>query len=104
MKPVNESSACTVTAQFYGVDGLPSTPNTVRGRLRDVTNNRVLQDWTDLSAASSVDIQVPASLNDIYNDRKALQEHALAVQAEYGQDDQYTDEIRYKVKNLSAFK
>lgn len=105
MNIVKESSACTVRARFFDEVDIPATPTTVRWRLRDVTNGRLLQDWTSVSATSPVvEITVPASLNAISNDRKQYQEHALSVQADAGDTDQYTDEVRYKVQNLSAFK
>lgn len=105
MNIVKESSACTVRARFFDENDLPATPTTVRWRLRDVTNGRVLQEWATISASSPiVEITVPASLNAISNDRKQYQEHALSVQADTGDTEQYTDEVRYKVQNLSAFK
>lgn len=105
MNIVKESSACTIRARFFDENDVPATPTTAQWRLRDVTNNRVLQDWTTINVTSStVQIVVPASLNAISNDRRAYQEHALSVQANVGDSEQYTDEVRYKVQNLSAFK
>jgi hypothetical protein len=70
-----------------------------------VTNDRLLQDWTPITVTSdTAQIVVPASLNAINNDRRRYQEHALSVQANVGETEQYTDEVRYKVQNLSAFK
>jgi hypothetical protein len=105
MKTIKEASTCTVRARFFSPSDVSVTPTTVRWRLRDVTNNRVLQEWADTTAESGyVDIVVPASLNDIFSDRTRYQEHALSVQANVGDTEQYTDEARYRVQNLSAFK
>lgn len=105
MHTVKESSACTVRVRFFDDNDVPATPTTARWRLRDVTNERLLQEWTDITVASPVvTIIVPASLNAISNDRRRFQEHALSVQANVGETEQYTDEVRYKVQNLSAFK
>ena len=105
MTTINEASTCTVRARFYDPASVAVTPTTARWRLRDVTNGRVLQDWTDVAVTNVyADITVPAQLNVIQNDRVRYQEHALSVQANVGDTEQYTDEVRYKVKNLSAFK
>jgi hypothetical protein len=105
MNTVKESSACTIRARFFDGNDVPATPTTAQWRLHDVTNGRLLQDWTPLTVTSDVvQIVVPASLNAITNDRKRFQEHALSVQANVGDTEQYTDEVRYRVQNLSAFK
>jgi hypothetical protein len=105
MSTVNEASTCTVRARFYSPASVPVQPTTARWTLRDTTNGRLLQDWTDITVTDVyADITVPAQLNVIQNDRVRYQEHALSVQANVGDTEQYTDEVRYKVKNLSAFK
>lgn len=105
MKPVNEWSACSFTAYFYGADGQPSTPTGIQWRLRDVSSNRVLQDWTALATgATTVEITVPADLNVIVDDRRRYEEHAIAIRAEPGDDGQYIEELIYQVKNLKAFR
>jgi hypothetical protein len=105
MNTVKEASVCTVRARFFDGNDVPATPTSARWRLRDVTNDRLLQDWTPITVTSdTAQIVVPASLNAISNDRRRYQEHALSVQANVGETEQYTDEVRYKVQNLSAFK
>jgi hypothetical protein len=105
MNTVKESSALTLRVRFFDDNDTPSTPTSARWRLFDVSNGKVLQEWTDLPVSSSVaQIIVPAQLNAINNDRRRFQEHALSVQANVGETEQYTDEVRYKVQNLSAFR
>ena len=105
MNIVREASVCTIRARFFDDNDIPATPSSVRWTLRDVTNGRLLQDWTSITATSdTVEITVPAQLNVINNNRRQYQEHALSVQANVGDTEQYTDEVRYKVKNLRAFK
>jgi hypothetical protein len=73
--------------------------------LRDVTNSRVIQDWTSYAPTGTTEtIEIAASLNVIHDDRRPFQEHAFAIQVEPGADTQFSDEVRYKVKNLKAFK
>lgn len=104
---VNEASTMTVVARFYGASNVPSTPSTVRYRIKDVTNDRIVKDWTDITAAQQVEISVAASDNAIYMDGqrpfKRFEERVLAIQANYDVDTQYTEEIRYLIKNLRGF-
>jgi len=105
MKPVNEDSACSFIVKFRDKDGQPFTPTTAQWRLRDWSNSKVLQEWTAIGTlADEIVIQVPATLNVINNDTLSYQEQALAVQADTGLSTQYSEEIRYKVKNLKGFK
>jgi hypothetical protein len=102
---VNEWSTCSFTAYFYGADGQPSAPSSVQWRLRDVSSNVVLQDWTSLATgATTVEVNVPADLNVIVNDRNRYEDHAIAIRAEVGEDGQYIEELIYQVKNLQAFR
>jgi len=101
---VQEASSCTFRVRFYAEDHGEVTPDTVQWRLRDVTNCRVLQDWTSITAAASIDIAIDASLNEIYNSRSCGdQVHVLSVQANAGQTNQFSDETRYVVRNLKGF-
>ncbi len=105
MKPVNEDSTCTFTAKFYSTNGNPFSPTSARYRVKNVTNNRVVLDWTALAVGGTeIDILIPASLNKILSNRNLYEEQALAVQAEPGADGQFTDEVVYRIKNLKAFK
>lgn len=101
---VQEASSCTIRVSFYAEDHSEVTPDAVQWRLRDITNRRLLQDWTTISPAASVDIAIDATLNEIYNSRGyGDQVHVLSVQANAGQTNQFSDETRYVVKNLKGF-
>jgi hypothetical protein len=104
MKPVNEASASTFLVKFYDEDGNPFTPTSARWRLRNLTNKRLVQDWTTITPTTTqASITVPASLNLILNDRNTYEEQVVSIQAEPGLDGQFSDEIRYKIKNLKGF-
>lgn len=100
---VEEASACTIRARFFDQLGAAVSPSTLRYRLRDVTNCRTIVDWTDLTPGSYVDIPIDAQSNAIYNACNPYEDHALTVQANYGTDTQFADEIRYAVQNLKGF-
>jgi hypothetical protein len=104
---VNEASTMTVMAEFYGTANIASTPSTVRYRIKDVTNDRVVRDWTTLSPAHQIEITVTADDNEIYLDGirpfKRFEERVLVIQANYDTDTQFAEEIRYLIKNLRGF-
>ena len=100
---VREGSVCTIRARFFNDQKTPAVPTTARYRLRDVTNNRTIVDWTDITPATSVVITVSPESNAIYRDNVAFQENALVVQADYGLSTQWTDEYRYQITNLRGY-
>jgi hypothetical protein len=100
---IRESSAITVRTRFFNPDKLPAVPTTAHYRLTDVTNNRVVIDWTEVTPASFVDVFIGASSNAIHRDNVLQQEHAFVVQADRGLDTQFTDEVHYLISNLSGF-
>jgi hypothetical protein len=102
---VNESSTITVQTRFYSQSNDPLAPNTARYLIRDVTNDRVVRDWTTLVPAATIDIQIAASDNDLHSPtrkQKRFEERVLTVQANVGEITQYTDEFKYWVRNLAG--
>lgn len=97
----------TVSAKFYGSANLPSTPTSIRYRIKDVTNDRVVKDWTTVSPAQQIEIAIAAEDNEIYMDGsrpfRRYEERVLVIQANYDTDTQFADEIRYLIKNLRGF-
>jgi hypothetical protein len=103
---VNEGSAFTLTARFFD-EGVATAPTTARYRIRDLSNDRIVLDWTAITPATSVDITITATNNAVYRDnskkRFNFEERVVTVQANYGLVSQYADEYRYLVKNLRGF-
>jgi hypothetical protein len=100
---VREGSVCTIRARFFDDQAIPTAPTTVRYRLRDVTNNRTIVDWTDLTPDLYVEVEISPDSNAIYNDRCTYQENAFVMQADPGLPTQWVDEVRYQVQNLKGF-
>jgi hypothetical protein len=104
---VNESSAMTIEARFTARNNAPVTPISVRYRVKDLTNDRVVTDWVDVTPASEVFFEITAEENNVYDDDSRrlnyFEERVVAVQANYGTDSQYADEYRYLIKNLRGF-
>ena len=103
MERVREGSGCTIRARFFSDLKTPTVPVTARYRLRDVTNNRVIVDWTDVTPDIYVDVQVAPDSNAIFRNSVSYQEHAFVVQADSGLATQWTDEVRYQVLNLQGY-
>lgn len=101
---VNESSAMTVRARFFNETGSLVSPTTARYLIRDISNDRVVRDWTSLSPASIIDIAVTASDNDLQDSRRQrrFERRVVTVQADEGTATQRTDEIEYWVRNLAG--
>lgn len=102
---VNESSTLTVQARFYNQSNEPTAPATARYLIRDVSNDRVVRDWTSIAPAASVEIQIAASDNDIYEHtprQRRFERRVLTVQANAGEITQYVDEFEYWVRNLAG--
>lgn len=104
---INEASTATVAVRFYGTSNVLLTPSTIRYRIKDVSNDRVVKDWTTVTPASSIEIVIAAEDNEIYMDGsrpfRRFEERVLAVQANFDTSTQFTEEIRYLIKNLRGF-
>lgn len=100
---IREGSTCTIRTRFFDDASLATTPTTARYRLRDVTNNRTIVDWTDVTPDTAIDINISPESNAIYRDNVTYQENALVVQADAGLASQWTDEVRYQITNLKGY-
>ena len=104
---INEASAMSVLAKCYGMTNSPTAPSTLRYRLKDLTNDRVVTDWTPLTPAAEVEIELSAEQNRIYADGgrpfQRFEQRALVVQANYDSPTQHAQEIQYMIKNLRGF-
>lgn len=103
---VNEASTLTVRVSFFGLSGAEA-PQSGRYLIKDVTNDRVVRDWTEFTPDTVNDIQIIASDNEVYCDdsgtTRRFEERVLTVQVNYDTDNQYSDEYRYVVRNLRGF-
>ena len=100
---IEEGSTVTFTVRFFDASGDPVIPLTARYRIKDLTNDRVVRDWTAIDAADTVDIPIIASDNNVLDrdrrNRKRIEERSLVVQANYGTDSQYVREEIYRIRN-----
>lgn len=100
---VNEKSRCVIRARFYDENDANVAPLTARYLLKDVSNDRTVIDWTVITAAASLDIEITAANNAIYDTCRDSEERVLSVQANYDATNQFTDEFYYVIRNLKGF-
>lgn len=107
MKVVNELSTFTVQFTFKGEGGEEVVPDSARYLIYDTDNNRVVLDWTELTPESIVRVNIPASVNAVYQDRRGRKRRTecrvITVQSNYDQDSQTSAEVEYAVRNLRGF-
>lgn len=105
MQYVNEASTCTVRARFYNNSNDLAVPESARYSIRDLTNDRIVRDWTSVTVNSQIDIEVSAEDNLCFtNNRrpKRFEERVVTVQVNAGQDSQRTAEVKYWIRNLAG--
>jgi len=107
---INEGSSFKLQTDFFGLVGMarvPLAPNSVRYRIKDIDNNRLVRDWTAIATGTSITITIAADDNDIWDkstrNRVRRQNMSIVVQADPGQDFEYDDEFLYQIRNLRGF-
>lgn len=103
MPTINERSRLPITIKFADGSWVPTAPNVARYRIDCVTTGQVIQDWLDLTPASSVSIVVTPTQNAIISDSNSYEKKVMAVEANYNLANQYTDSFVWTVKNLQGF-
>ena len=75
-----ERSEILAKANFR-LDNSAATPTTVEWKLENLSAFEVKQDWLSVSAASSVTIDIPASIVTVKNRTADREQYALTVSA-----------------------
>lgn len=102
MKPVNERSRLQITMQFQDAAWALQVPTNIRYRIDDLTNCQVIQDWIDVTPASSVTVIVTPTQNAIIASCNRTERKELTVEANYGLDTQFTDTFDWQVRNIKG--
>ena len=100
MKTFNELSEVTITARAVDNDGALFTPTNARYRLDDLLSRNALIAWTSLTAASSMQIVIPASAHAMVNSSRKDEVKVLTVETDFGLTSAHPEEYEYKIKNL----
>lgn len=99
IKNIHEGSACYATATFKDTGGTATTPSTVRYRVDCETTGEELKGWTTLTAALSVSVTIPGSLNVMQDEKNRKERKSITFEADYGTDNAFKGTQFYDVRN-----
>lgn len=99
METINQHSTFFVSSSFTDKDGQPLVPNTVDYRIDDLTNGQEVLDWTSVTPASTVEITVLGSYNQIIKSSNLKEVKCITVRINEGTDAEARDELQYNVLN-----
>lgn len=99
---LNERTRVKFEVTFLDPSSTPTPPATARWRAYCVSTKTDLTEWADVAvpATGKVEIELPASMMRIINSVNRAEVKVLAVEANYGTEDQVSDEHEILVKNL----
>lgn len=98
---VKEQRRCWIQARFLNKLGRLEAPATARYRVDCRTTGQQVRDWTEISPAATVEIEISSVENRILGDNDR-EERVVTVVGDYGGGDLVPDEYAYVVKNLSG--
>lgn len=98
----NEGQSFTATFKFFDSDWVASSPTTVRYRIDDVTNGSTVRDWTVVTPAAVLNIEVTPSDNDISDTGNKSERKQMVVQTNYGTDTQSVQTIDWYITNVQG--
>ena len=99
---VNEGSRLVLTVDLFDYTNTAVTPTTLRYRVDCKTTGKDLVGWTSVTPSTSVTITIPASANDIQNNRNQYEVKEITIEADAGTDNAFQDNALWKVRNLQA--
>ena len=100
---VLEENAFPVTAFFRTRSTKASSvPTTIRYRIDCLKSGEVVRDWTSVSAAASVTINILAADTQIRNDSNRFERKQIIVQADSGLSGQVSGKAVFRVRNMQG--
>ena len=102
MRRFNEGTNVVAAVTFLDSDNSPSIPSTVHYRLRNTTANRTVIDWTSVSPATALEIDIPAQSVAIVSQSRRTERQQLTVVANKDTAAQITEVVEWIVVNLDA--
>jgi hypothetical protein len=103
-KRFNEGTNVVARVNFLDDRGAGSAPSTVHYTLRNVTHNRVVIDWTEVSPAATIEIDIPASFITLVNQGASHEVQELTVVANKDLPTQIPNLTTWRVVNLRAIR
>ncbi len=99
---IRERSFLPIAFEFRDSRGIARVPDTVHYKLVCTTTDTVLVDWTALTPAASIDLEIGASLNRILDDANRAEEKELTVEANQDTERAHNNVFLYRVLNGRA--
>jgi hypothetical protein len=97
-----EGSAFTATAAFRRrSDASAAMPDDVEYRVECLTTGRTLKDWTAITAAASVEIEILSSYNTLVSQSNAYERKRLVVSSNPDTDTEFNQSIEWRVSSLA---
>jgi hypothetical protein len=78
---LNEGSRCFVKAKFTDKNNVPQIASSLQYRVDCETTNTVLQDWTTVTPAQTVEVQIDATVNHIVRRNNATERKVVTFLA-----------------------
>lgn len=101
-KKVKEGSSFTAIAYFRSGKS-SATPSTAKYRIDCLTSGTILQDWTTLTPATSVNISVTSTHNAIQHGSNRIEKKQLTIAADPGGSTETRDVATWVVENIGGF-
>lgn len=102
MSNFNEGTNLLVTARFAD-NGVPVVPTTVHYKLRNKTEDVTIIDWTSVTPAAEVQINIPAQSVKLEDSEREREVQELTVVADKDLATQVPGTVRWNVINIGAF-
>jgi len=78
---LNEGSRCFVKAKFYDKNEAPQIASSLQYRVDCETTNTAILDWTTITPAAVVEVQIDATLNTIINSNNVVERKVVTFKA-----------------------
>lgn len=98
---VKEGSSFVATA-FFREDGDESIPTNIYYRIDNLTTNESVQDWTSVSAAADITINVTSTNNALSSQCHRTERLQLTVDADHGLSTQVRESATWDVVNVGV--
>lgn len=101
MDHINEGTTAYVTVTFRDKNGTPQAPSSAAWLVIDRATGQTMKAEAAISPAEAVELTIPASVNELVNQRKRFEVRRVIVRAQYGADDAINAQFDYQVLNIS---
>jgi hypothetical protein len=104
MLTINEKSRQVFELHFEDENREEFIPDTVRYRLHNPSTDEELVGWVSVEPTEdTMLITIPSTANRMLNTSLAYEPRILTVQSDHDTDDQLSEELEYRIRNLSGF-